>query len=186
MADAKAKTKRLQKRRKVFVNEYSDGLLLLATKLSRKEAVKGRCGLKARTVCFIESRPGDVVLSREDVAEMRELETKSDAKREAEAIARLRKLVDESLDGSPVSEQMLSNGPVAEMLADLRALLDAHATLKTAHTKALGVVLSLEFGGRDQKCPVCVGWDMSPRGETPLKHTADCALAAVLAKAGRR
>lgn len=71
MADAKAKTKRLQKRRKVFVNEYSDGLLLLATELPRKEALKGRCGLKARTVCFIEARPGDVVLSRGDVAWLR-------------------------------------------------------------------------------------------------------------------
>ena len=68
MADAKAKTKRLQKRRKVFVNEYSDGLLLLAAKLSRKEALEGR-GCNARTVCFVESRPGDVVLSREDVAD---------------------------------------------------------------------------------------------------------------------
>lgn len=58
---SKAKTKR----RKVFVNEYSDGLLLLAAKLSRKEALDGR-GCNARTVCFVEARPGDVVLSRED------------------------------------------------------------------------------------------------------------------------
>lgn len=66
MSRSEAKTKR----RKVFVNEYSDGLLLLATKLSRKEALDGR-GCNARTVRFIESRPGDVVLSREDVAWLR-------------------------------------------------------------------------------------------------------------------
>ena len=68
MADARAKTKR----RKVFVNEYSDGLLLLAAKLSRKEAVKGR-GCNARTVCFVESSPGDVVLSQWQVNEVRRL-----------------------------------------------------------------------------------------------------------------
>lgn len=68
MSRSEAKTKR----RKVFVNEYSDGLLLLATKLSRKEALDGR-GCNARTVRFIESRPGDVVLSREDVAWLRDV-----------------------------------------------------------------------------------------------------------------
>lgn len=47
-----------------------------------------------------------------------------------EALARLRKMVTEAFDGSPVAEQMLSNGPVAEMMTDLRALLDAHDTAR--------------------------------------------------------
>lgn len=52
------------KRRKVWVNEYAGELFLLSTKLMKAEAAIGRGG-KGRTVSFIEARPGDVVLSRE-------------------------------------------------------------------------------------------------------------------------
>lgn len=44
-----------------------------------------------------------------------------------EALARLREVVTGAFDGSSAAEQMLSNGPVAELLTDLRALLDAYA-----------------------------------------------------------
>lgn len=57
----------------------------------------------------------------------KQLETKSDA----ESIARLRKMADDAFDGSGFSEQMLSNGPVADLMTDLRALLDAYAALET-------------------------------------------------------
>lgn len=63
---------------------------------------------------------------------------------------------------------------------DLRALLDAHG-------EAVNLLAAMEFDHLDNsKCPTCRGWNMSSQGETPLAHTKDCGLAAVLAKAGRR
>ena len=63
---------------------------------------------------------------------------------------------------------------------DLRALLDAH-------DEAVNLLAAMEFDHLDNsKCPTCRGWNMSSQGETPLAHTKNCSLAAVLAKAGRR
>lgn len=33
---------------------------------------------------------------------------------------------------------------------------------------------AVEWRGHQGKCPLCAGWDMSPQGETPGKHTKDC------------
>ena len=68
MADARAKTK-TTKRRKVWVNWYDAAPSLHVTRLSaRKFLVKSDGGV---TVPFIESRPGDVVLSREEAESLR-------------------------------------------------------------------------------------------------------------------
>lgn len=57
-----AKTKRVHKRRKVWVNDR-DGVLSGTCEETRSDAEM----LSGRPVPFLESRPGDVVLSREDV-----------------------------------------------------------------------------------------------------------------------
>ncbi len=95
-----------------------------------------------------------------------------------EAIARLRKMVDDAFDGSSVSEQMLSNGPVAELVDDLRALLDAHAALKAAHTEALDALEKLQAAQKHVLEVMCAGED----AYMAAFDGAD----AILAKAGRR
>lgn len=119
----------------------------------------------------------------------------------AEAIARLRKYVDGTA----------TLGDSRSRVDDLRALLDAHESLKAqneallteAQTSAewrilygraeavnkgaLDILESIEFKiSNNWKCPVCAGWNVGPNGETQMKHTQDCALSAVLTNAGRR
>lgn len=58
-------SKNKTKRRKVWVNLYPDGRHTMYR--TRKEALKIRGPHTEGTVPFVETRPGDVVLSREDV-----------------------------------------------------------------------------------------------------------------------
>jgi hypothetical protein len=97
----------------------------------------------------------------------------------AEAIARLRKMVDDAFDGSSVSEQMLSNGPVAELMTDLRALLDAHAALEAAHTEALDALQAK----MDLLATTTL---MSYADADTYEADVDVRVEAVLAKVGRR
>ena len=97
----------------------------------------------------------------------------------AEAIARLRKMVDDAFDGSSVSEQMLSNGPVAELMTDLRALLDAYAALEAAHTEALDALQAK----MDLLATTTL---MSYADADTYEADVDVRVEAVLAKAGRR
>lgn len=56
------------KRRKVWVNEYQ-GYLSSSMHKSLREARMGRGTVsRAKSVCFVERLPGDVVLSREEAA----------------------------------------------------------------------------------------------------------------------
>lgn len=48
------------------------------------------------------------------------------------AVERLTEMVRDAFDGSSDAEQMLSNGPVAEMMADLREVLAQRADLLAA------------------------------------------------------
>lgn len=122
-----------------------------------------------------------------------------------EVIARLRVLVDQAkYVDAPLSVVDL-------FIDDLRAMLDAHESLKAqneallteAQTSAewrilygraeavnkgaLDILESIEFKiSNNWKCPVCAGWNVGPNGETQMKHTQDCALSAVLTNAGRR
>lgn len=57
--------------------------------------------------------------------------------------------------------------------------------LAAAAPDLLAALKAVEFSLTD-KCPMCVGWDCGPSGETPLAHTKDCALAAAIAKAEGR
>lgn len=58
------------KRRKVWVNEYPDrGLSDVA--FSTKRFAERSSDYEAKAVSFVERLPGDVVLSREEVAEMK-------------------------------------------------------------------------------------------------------------------
>ena len=86
---------------------------------------------------------------------------------EAEAIARLREAVRhvDTLTRQP-------NVVVPAGVEDLRALLDAHATLETAHEEALDALQALRASY------IADGGD---RGDEGL-----CRATAVLAKAGRR
>lgn len=70
-----------------------------------------------------------------------------------------------------------------EALEDMRAQRD---TARAERDEAVDVLKRRQFSAMDDKCPECAGWNASPNGETPLVHTKDCALAAVLAKSGRR
>ena len=86
----------------------------------------------------------------------------------AEAIARLREArpLHDSYDGVVVSD------------LDLRAMLDAHAALETAHTEALDALVGLE-----DACASVASWS-----EECLDFSDSRRIAArdVLAKAGRR
>ena len=54
-----------KKRRKVWVNEYPDGMLSIYANPSKRQALGAFCSDRV-AVPFVESRPGDVVLSREE------------------------------------------------------------------------------------------------------------------------
>jgi len=43
-----------------------------------------------------------------------------------------------------------------------------------SHETMVEALKAIEFRGHQGKCPLCAGWDMSPSGETPGKHTKDC------------
>ena len=84
-----AKTKRVHKRRKVWVNDR-DGVLSGTCEETRSDAEM----LSGRPVPFLESRPGDVVLSREDVARaQRLLDEASSAFRSVKSKLELRALL---------------------------------------------------------------------------------------------
>lgn len=45
--------------------------------------------------------------------------------------------------------------------------------MNDAHSKAMKVLRALEFGFRN-RCPICVGFDVGPNGETDRAHRKDC------------
>ena len=86
----------------------------------------------------------------------------------AEAIARLRKYVDGTA----------TLGDSRSRVDDLRALLDAHAKLETAHTEALDALEKLQAAQKHVLEVMCAGED--------AYMAAFDGAEAVLAKAGRR
>ena len=86
----------------------------------------------------------------------------------AEAMARLRKYVDGTA----------TLGDSRSRVEDLRALLDAHATLETAHTEALDTLEKLQAAQKHVLEVMCAGED--------AYMAAFDGAEAVLAKAGRR
>lgn len=79
------------KRRKVFTSFTGDEPTWVGR--TRKEVDDARLDGEGPTVSFVESRPGDVVLSREDVAEMRELLARALEQNDDEAAHELRALL---------------------------------------------------------------------------------------------
>lgn len=49
------------------------------------------------------------------------------------------------------------------------------------HDALVRALEAIEWRGHQGKCPLCAGWDMSPSGETPGKHTKDCLIGLALA-----
>jgi hypothetical protein len=93
---------------------------------------------------------------------------------------------------APLSETELANielwwepilGPsrFAQARYDIRRLIATVHALQQREQAALTVLRQIEFLPffHDQ-CPVCHGWDAKGSGETPRRHTKDCALAKLL------
>lgn len=55
--------------------------------------------------------------------------------------------------------------------------------IAASHDALVTALEAVEFRGHQGKCPMCAGWNMSPNGETPGKHTKDCLIREALAKA---
>jgi len=60
---------------------------------------------------------------------------------------------------------------------------EAITMMKEEHGLLLTTLKSVQFAGHQGKCPSCVGWNVSERGETPFAHTADCTVAMAIARA---
>jgi len=58
----------------------------------------------------------------------------------------------------------------------------AWSALSDSHAELVRALEAIEFRGHQGKCPLCAGWNMSPSGETPGKHTKDCLVGTALAK----
>lgn len=112
----------------------------------------------------------------------------------AEVVTALRE-IREALVGLSVPTEFREMPSSAEVLERVRAELQKNSGVATLwqgdlrglygmYTNAVGVIRALEFCVDYGKCPACRGWNVTPQGETPKRHTADCRLAAVLTQAG--
>lgn len=102
------------------------------------------------------------------------VDTWSKSKREyARRITELNQSTDREIDavlfdGQTRGTEMTPEQMEAQLLRQAQTIGDMRTVLQDLEFSALG------------KCPVCAGWNMSRRGETPGKHTKNCKLAAVL------
>lgn len=61
-----------------------------------------------------------------------------------------------------------------------KGLSDYFRELNDDNDRLRAALKAVEWRGHQGKCPLCAGWNMSPQGETPGKHTKDCLVAIAL------
>ncbi len=92
-------------------------------------------------------------------------------------------------DGAPICRLDLEDWSVTEDNQDLLEKVQSQIAERIVkavnnHDALLKALEAIEFRGHQGKCPLCTGWDMSPSGETPGKHTKDCLVGLALGRVG--